>query len=71
VTRTRMSVVIVMTGLVVSAAWLPGVALRYAQAQQPKASPSKAVPHGDHEHPAVPAAYANAHIPTRVWRTPR
>ncbi len=74
-TRTRMSVVIVVAGLAVSAAWLAGLALRDAQAQQPQASPPKAAGHGrapghghgDHEHPAVPAAYANAHIPTRVW----
>ena len=71
--RTRVSVVIVMVGLAVSAAWLAGLTLRSAQAQQTPASPPKAKGHGhgDHEHPAVPAAYANAHIPTRVWTDPK
>ena len=27
--------------------------------------------HEDHEHPAVPAAYANAHVPTRAWTDPK
>jgi mono/diheme cytochrome c family protein len=27
--------------------------------------------HGDHEHPPVPAAYASAHVPDRVWTDPR
>jgi mono/diheme cytochrome c family protein len=73
VARTRVSVVIVMVGLAVSAAWLAGLTLRNAQAQQTQASPPKAKGHGhgDHEHPAVPAAYANAHIPTRVWTDPK
>jgi mono/diheme cytochrome c family protein len=26
--------------------------------------------HGDHEHPPIPAAYANAHIPPGVWTDP-
>jgi mono/diheme cytochrome c family protein len=71
VAHTRASVLIAMLGLAVSAGWLAGLALPYAQAQQPKATPPKAAPHGnarrDHEHPPIPAAYANAHIPTEVW----
>jgi mono/diheme cytochrome c family protein len=35
--------------------WLATVAVRSAGA------------HEDHEHSPVPAAYANAHVPTRVW----
>jgi hypothetical protein len=27
--------------------------------------------HGDHDHPAVPAAYANAHVPAEAWTDPR
>ena len=68
--RTRVSVVIAIAGLLVAAAWLAGLPLRTAQAQQPQASPPKAA-HGDHEHPGVPAAYAHAHIPSRVWTDPK
>lgn len=50
VTRTRI-VVPISLGLAVSVAWLPGSAAGNGQ--------------HDHEHPAIPAAYANAHIPTR------
>jgi mono/diheme cytochrome c family protein len=62
-------VLIAMLGLAVSATWLAGFAPPHAWAQQPKASPLKTAPqgHGDHEHPQVPAAYANAHVPTDVW----
>ena len=77
-TRTRMSVVIVMAGLAVSAAWLAGLALRTAQAQQPQASPPKAARHGhgarawrSRASARFPAAYANAHIPTDVWTDPK
>ena len=73
-TRTRVSVVIAIVGLAVSAAWFAGLTLRHAQAQQ-QASQPKAKghghAHGDHEHPAVPAAYANARIPTEVWTDPK
>jgi len=68
------SVVIAIVGLAVSTAWLTGVTLRHVQAQQ-QASPPKAKghghAHGDHEHPAVPAAYAKAHIPPQVWTDPK
>lgn len=37
------------------AVWLAVVAVSGARA------------HEDHEHPPVPAAYADAHVPTRVW----
>ena len=75
-TRTRASVFVPMVGLAVSITWLAGLALRSAQAQQPPASAPKAPQpghkhgsggHGDHEHPAVPAAYAKSHIPDHVW----
>src|SRR6266446_1483521 len=69
VTRTRVSVVIAIVGLAVSAVSLGGLTVRNAQAQQPQASPPKAA-HGDHEHPSVPAAYAKAHIPPQVWTDP-
>jgi len=71
VTRTRVSVAIAIVGLAVSAL-LAGLTLRNAQAQQ-QANPPKAKGHGhgDHEHPSVPAAYANAHIPTQVWTDPK
>ena len=67
--RARVSVVIAIVGLAVSAAWLTGLTPRSVQAQQPQASPPKAA-HGDHVHPSIPAEYANAHIPTRVWTDP-
>ena len=73
-TRTRASVVVVIAGLVVSATWLAGFTLRSAQAQQAPASAPKAGHQGhkhDHEHPAVPAAYAKSHIPDHVWTDPK
>jgi mono/diheme cytochrome c family protein len=69
VIRARVSVVIAIVGLAVSAAWLTGLTPRSLQAQQPQASPPKAA-HGDHVHPSIPAEYAHAHIPTRVWTDP-
>ena len=77
-TRTRMFVV-VMVGLAISAASLTAPPLPCAHAQQPQAGPSKAGAHGhapghghgDHEHPAIPATYANAHIPTEAWTDPK
>jgi mono/diheme cytochrome c family protein len=27
--------------------------------------------HADHEHPAIPAAYANAHVPIHAWTDPK
>jgi mono/diheme cytochrome c family protein len=80
VTRTRASVIVVIVGLVVSATWLAGLPLGSAQAQQPPASAPKAGQpghkhgsgaHADHEHPAVPAAYAKSHIPDHVWTDPK
>jgi mono/diheme cytochrome c family protein len=69
------SVVVVMVGLAVSATWLTGLTLRNAQAQKLSASPPKTGDHGhaleDHVHAAVPAAYANAHIPTGIWTDPK
>ena len=69
-TRTRASVVIAIVGLAVSAAGVAGLARRDARAQQPQAGPPKAA-HGDHVHPSIPAAYANAHMPIRVWTDPK
>jgi mono/diheme cytochrome c family protein len=81
VTPTRASVFVVIVGLVVSATWLAGLPLQSAQAQQPppagapKSGPPGhkhgSGPHGDHEHPAVPAAYAKSHIPDHVWTDPK
>ena len=67
--HTRVFVLTGMLGLAVPATWLAGFTLPSAGAQQPKASPPNTAPqgHGDHEHPQVPAPYANAHIPTEVW----
>ncbi len=75
-TRTRMSVVTVVVGLVITG-WLGGLTPANAQTQPPRATPPKAGGHThapgqghgdhDHEHPPVPAAYANAHIPVAVW----
>ena len=45
-------------GLVLCAAWLADDTVRRAAA------------HTDHDHANVPAAYANAHIPDRVWTDP-
>jgi mono/diheme cytochrome c family protein len=70
VTRIRVFVVIAIVGVTVSAVGVAGLALRSAHAQQPQAGPPKAA-HGDHVHPAIPAAYASAHIPTRVWTDPK
>jgi len=75
VIRTRVSVVVLIVGLAVSATSLTGPTLRRAQAQKPPASSPKAGDHGrahgDHVHAAVPAAYANAHVPTGVWTDPK
>ena len=76
-TRTRMFVVSSAIGLVVSAAWLAGIAIRSGHAQQAPADASKAAGHAhkpgaaqhDHDHPPIPAAYANAHIPTHSGQT--
>ena len=73
-TRTRMFVVIGAVGLAVSAAWLADIAVRSAHAQQAPADASKAAGHAhkpgspqhDHDHPPIPAAYGNAHIPTHA-----
>lgn len=57
-TRTRLSLVVLIVGLIVSAAGVCGPTARCAYA------------HEDHVHPSVPAAYANAHLPTGVWTDP-
>lgn len=57
--RRRTLAVVGIVGLAVTAAWLATAAVRSAGA------------HEDHEHPPVPAAYASAHVPTRVWTDPQ
>jgi mono/diheme cytochrome c family protein len=66
VTRTRLSVVVLMVALAVSAMGIPRPTFRSAYAD---ASPAQS--HGDHVHAAVPAAYATAQVPVRVWTDPR
>jgi mono/diheme cytochrome c family protein len=69
-----MSVVIGAFGLAVAVPWPAGLAVHHAHAQHSPARAHKATGHvhghGDHEHPPVPAAYADAHIPARVWTDP-
>jgi mono/diheme cytochrome c family protein len=76
VRRIQTFLVVLMAGLVVSAVWLAGFALSGVQAQQPAAGAPKpgqhghkhgSGGHGDHEHPAVPTAYASSHVPAHVW----
>jgi mono/diheme cytochrome c family protein len=45
------------------------IAAMLAIGPEPSLADTKGGQHGhhDHEHPAVPAAYANAHIPEKVW----
>ena len=78
-TRTRMLVVVGVVGLAVSAPWLARIPVSGAEAQQPPAKASGPAghihkpgsPQHDHDHPSIPAAYANAHIPTHVWTDPK
>ena len=75
-TRIRILVVIGAVGLAVST---PCLVVSGAQAQQPPAKASGAPghthkpgsPQHDHDHPPIPAAYTNAHIPTHVWTDPK
>lgn len=82
--RNRALVIAVMLGLAVSVASFAGLAIDGARAQQPPASAPKASDHGhkpgdhaggaahaDHEHPPIPAAYANVQIPPGVWTNPK
>ena len=57
--RDRKFAVAVTVVLTVCAAWLAGGAVQGARA------------HEDHDHPPVPAAYADAHLPSHVWTDPR
>jgi len=66
VARRRVAVVVAIIGLTGSAVLLAGFEPHNAQAQQLGGSAPKAG-HGDHVHPSIPAAYAKAHIPARVW----
>lgn len=70
--RSRVSVVLVVVGLWVSAAWLVQLVIRNAEGQQaPSAAEIPGHAHGEHQHAPIPAAYANARIPDRVWTDPR
>jgi len=55
VNRNGRPATVALVALAVLAAGFAGVAVRAVRA------------HGDHDHPPVPAAYANAHVPVRVW----
>ena len=83
--RNRALVIAVMLGLAVSVAPFAGLAIYGARAQQPPASAPKAsdhshkpgdhargsgAAHAQHEHPPIPAAYANVQIPPGVWTDP-
>lgn len=56
--RRRWSAVTGTIILLLCAAWLTDGAVRRAAA------------HTDHDHAEVPAAYANSHVPERVWTDP-
>jgi mono/diheme cytochrome c family protein len=58
VNRRRRSAITGTVGLVLCALWLPEGIVR------------RALAHDDHDHAEVPLAYANAHIPDRVWTDP-
>jgi mono/diheme cytochrome c family protein len=81
-TRVGPFIIVLGVGLAVSSLALAGLAIGQAQvpppAAAPKSSPSPKqgthkhagdAAHGahDHEHPSVPPAYSNAHIPDAVW----
>jgi mono/diheme cytochrome c family protein len=66
VIRTRLSVAVLAVALAVSVGGVPGPTYPSAHAG---GSPGHA--HGDHVHAPVPAAYAKAHVPARVWTDPR
>jgi Cu/Ag efflux protein CusF len=74
VALTPPSCAVVIVGLTLSATWLAGLAGHPAQAQPasaPKAGHKHAPGAPDHDHPAVPAAYANAHVPAHAWTDPQ
>ena len=62
-TCTRRFTFITIAALAIVATGLAGLALWRAQAA--------GGPGHDHEHPAIPAAYANAHVPTHAWTNPK
>ncbi len=62
-TRTRRLTFVIIVALGIVATGLAGLALSTAQAA--------GGPGQEHEHPAIPVAYANAHVPTRAWTDPR
>lgn len=65
-TCTRRFTFITIVALAIVATGSAGLALWNAQAA---GGPGHS--HADHEHPAIPAAYANAHVPTQVWTDPK
>lgn len=62
-TRTRRLTFVTIVALGIVATGLAGLALWTAQAV--------GGPGHEHEHPAIPVAYANAHVPTHAWTDPR
>ena len=62
-TCTRRLTLITIVALGIVATGLGGLALWRAQAA--------GGPGHEHEHPAIPAAYANAHVPTHAWTDPK
>ena len=60
--RMRKIAVVAVIGVACSGAWLAGSPGR-AQAGAGPAGHA----HGDHEHPSVPATYANTHVPIQAW----
>jgi mono/diheme cytochrome c family protein len=72
VTPTGSFVVSVTAGLLIAAAWLGGLSPGRAFGQSPPAPKPSGHDHAaGHEHPDVPAAYANAHVPDHVWTDPQ
>jgi mono/diheme cytochrome c family protein len=63
VTCARRFAFITIVAAAIVATGLAGLALWRAQAA--------GGPGHDHEHPAIPAAYANAHVPTHAWTDPK
>ena len=62
-TCTRRLTLITIVALAIVATGLGARALWRAQAA--------GGPGHEHEHPAIPAAYANAHVPTHAWTDPK
>jgi len=75
VNRAQIGLVVVIVALSLHVVWLARPAVRPAAAHEPPSAAKRSGhAHGssqhDHEHPPVPAAYADAHIPPGVWTDP-